>query len=140
MLTSLRLARSHWTRRVTIRASLRYGLCSVASSSLATFALHTPKARSLSSSAVALAFELRSTSYSVVLHSAGSTPPSLGAPTSFSVVLHSAGSTPPSLGAPTSYSVVHGSCSTQAPIAPTSYLTSENTLVFSQKPILQSQM
>ena len=88
---------------------------------------------------VASQFELRSTSFSVVLHSAGSTPPSLGAPTSFfvvhgscssqapiaptsfSVVLHSASSTPPSLGAPTSYSVVHGSCSSQAPIAPTSY-------------------
>ena len=138
MLTSLRLARSHWTRRVAIRASHGYGSCFVPSSPLATFALHTPKARSLSSSAVALAFELRSTSYSVVQGSCSTQAPI--APTSFSVVLHSAGSTPPSLGAPTSYSVVHGSCSTQAPIAPTSYLTSENTLVFSQKPILQSQM
>ncbi len=37
------------------RTSLGYGLCSVPSSSLATFALHTPKAHSFSSSAVALA-------------------------------------------------------------------------------------
>ena len=46
--------------RAAVCTALEYGLCSVPSSSLATFAHHTPKARLLSSSAVALAFELRS--------------------------------------------------------------------------------